>query len=139
MKKAEEGPSFPVTLYHKDNGTPEFAADPRHSKFNNQYPITVHTQEDYDRLGPGWHEDPVEAAAWVPPAVEEQAEVVDNDAAVKAEEVLDGNVADVVERILEIDDVDELELLATVEGTGKDRKGVRAAIESRLSNLQDNS
>jgi hypothetical protein len=54
---------FPVTLYHKDNGTPEFVADARHSQYTT-YPIVVQDQEAFDRLGPGWHEDPIAAADW---------------------------------------------------------------------------
>jgi hypothetical protein len=66
---------FPVTLYHKHNGSPEFLADARNSKYTT-YPIVVQTQEEFDQLAPGWHEDPVAASAWVP---DEDADVDGSD------------------------------------------------------------
>jgi hypothetical protein len=78
MTRKTGGMQFPVTLYHKDNGTPEFAADARHSQYTT-YPIVVQDQDAYDRLGPGWCEDPVAASAWVPDVDESEPEQTEDD------------------------------------------------------------
>lgn len=48
--------TFPCTVYNR------VAAD-----FDSNYPRTVQNQEEFDKLGPGWFDDPVAAAAWEPP------------------------------------------------------------------------
>jgi hypothetical protein len=131
---------FPVTLFHKDNGDPAFALDARHSKYTS-YPIVVHTQEDYDRLGPGWHEDPVAAAEWQSEdpagAVSFGGDVVQpsEDAIQAASDLLEANMDVVNESIEQVTDVKQLEVIAEVESAGKNRKGVQSAIAARLETL----
>lgn len=47
---------FPCTVYNR------VAAD-----FDANYPRQVASQEDFEKLGPGWFDDPVAAAEWEPP------------------------------------------------------------------------
>jgi hypothetical protein len=136
---------FPVTLFHKDNGTPEFAADPRHSRYTT-YPIVVPDQEAFDRLGPGWCEDPVSAAEWTPDVVDEPAVLGAGTSAMPSEDpidaandLLDGTVGEVTERIDAVTVIESLTLLAEVETAGKNRKGVQTAITDRIDALNAGS